>query len=58
MSGALRRRRLEGMCDEGWVHARTVCELRSLGGLRATMADIRLILEGGGADAKRRLELS
>lgn len=57
-SGALRHRHLDGMGDEGGAPVRTVCELKRKKELRTTMGDIRLIVSGGGNNAKLRFEFS
>ena len=58
MSGALRHWHLGGMDNERWVPVRTVCELKRLKELHASMGDIRLVVVDGGDNAKLRFELS
>ena len=58
MSGALRRRKLSGMTDEGRVHMQNVLSLRGMLALGASVHDVYDIVAGGGGNNKFRFELS
>ena len=58
MSGALRHRELPTMDKQGWATLKVVCDLPRLRELRATLGDVRLIINGEGGNRKRRFELS
>ena len=51
-SQALRRRKLEGMDDQGWAAIETVRDLPRLFELRTTMGDSMLILNWAGGIGK------